>query len=195
MKIPFQNRDLVRYVRRRDALRLIGYALWVALLIGGALSYNHNHQTYPDYRRMVGWRMAIWVLAAVASGFLIFRIWRFFTDRTFSGTIVTSALSRSYSASNDPGQGADYDFRLNTYLKVRTDQGKLRRIRFEQKPGFYLYYHEGNRVTHFHGLPYPVNTDPDASHGCVCSACGTHSKALVDRCPVCDHSIIDPKNI
>ena len=195
MKIPQKNKDLIRYVWFRDAKRILGFLLWVAFMIGGALSYNHNHQTYPDYRRIVGWRMALWVLIAVVTGFFLFRIWKFFTDRTLTGTVVSSTLSRSYNASNDPGEGTDYDFRLNTYLKVRTDDGKIYRLRFEQKPGFYHYYHEGNHITHFHGLPYPVNTDHQAPHGYVCSACGAHYEQLHDRCPNCDHSMIDPRDV
>lgn len=195
MKIPKKNRDLAVYVRRRDLIRLIGFVIWVALLIGGALFYNHEHQTYPDYRRMVGWRMAIWVAAALISGFLIFRLWKFFSDRSFSGTVVDAGLSRTWSASDDPGGATDYDFRLKTRLRVRTERGRHRRIRFEQKLGFYLYYHEGNHVVHFHGLPYPINTDPAASAGYVCSVCGHHSKERIDLCPACRKSMIDPADL
>ena len=195
MKIPQKNKDLIRYVRFCDARRIVGYLLWIALLIGGALSYNHNHQTYPDYRRMVGWRMGLWVLIAIVSGFFLFRIWKFFTDRTLSGTVVSSTLSRSYTASETPGEKTDYDFRLNTALKLCTDQGKRRRIRFEQKAGFYQYYHEDSHVVRLHGLPFPVNTDPNAPHGYVCSVCGNHHKQLPDRCQCCDYSIIDPKDL
>lgn len=195
MKIPKKNRDLAIYVRRRDIIRLICFALWVVLFIGGALFYNYEHQTYPEYRRMVGWRMAVWAVGAVVSGFLLFRVWKIFLDRSFAGTIVDTGLSRSWSASDDPGAATDYDFRLKTRLKVRTDRGRLRRIRFEQKPGFYLYYHEGNRVVHFHGLPYPVNTDPLAKSGYVCTVCGRHSKDCIDLCPACRKSIIDPADL
>ncbi|MBR3895395.1 MAG: hypothetical protein IKJ35_09690 [Clostridia bacterium] len=195
MKIPKKNRDLTRCVRRRDLLRLIGFLLWVALLVCGALFYNHEHQTYPDYRRMVGWRMAVWVIAALFSGVLIFRIWKFFTDHSFSGTIVDTGISRSWGASDDPGGAANYDFRLKTSLKVRTEKGDLCHIRFEQKPGFYLYYHEGNRITHFRGLPYPINTDPTASNGYVCAVCGHHSKDYTDICPTCRHTLIDPAEL
>ena len=194
-RIPRKNRDLKLYVLRRDLFRVLGYILWVFALYMGAWSYNYNHPNYPHYRLIVGWKMAIWILFAVISGFLLFRIWKLFCDCTFSGIIEVASLSRSYSSSNDPGKGNDYDFRLNTYLTVRTESGKKRRIRFEQKPGFYLYYHEGNRVTHLHGLPYPVNTDPTAPHGYVCSACGAHHERFADRCHTCNHSLIDPQEI
>lgn len=197
MKIPKHNTDLRRHVLRRDLWRIFGCLLWVSMLIGGAIAYNNNHKTYPDYRRMVGWRMALWVALAVLSGFFIFRIWKFFTDRPCTGTVVVSGLSRSYTPSPDPGamNGVDYDFRTNTALRLRLDNGKHRRLRFEQKPGFYLYYHEGERVAKFRGLPYPINLDPDAKSGCVCSACGTWKKEKASHCDACGRSLIDPKEL
>lgn len=195
MKIPKKNRDLANYVCRRDIIRLVCFALWVALLIGGALFYNYEHPSYPEYRRMVGWRMAVWATGSVVSGFLLFRVWKIFLDRSFSGTIIDAGLSRSWSASDDPGAATDYDFRLKTSLKVRTDKGRLRRIRFEQKPGFYLYYHEGERVAKLRGLPYPVNLDPTAKSGCVCSACGAWRREKAPHCEACGMSLIDPEEL
>lgn len=195
-RIPKRYKDLRRYVMWRDARRIIGYLLWLGLWLGGALSYNYNHQTYPDYRRMVGWRMWLWMAVAAVSGFFLFRLWRFLTDRTFTGTVERAGLSRTYSTSGDPGaDGMEYDFRLNTYLKIRTDKGKVRRLRFEQKRGFYHYYDEGNCVAHFHGLPYPVNLDPAHPNGCVCSACGFWQEKYTPTCESCGHSLIDPTEI
>ena len=195
-KLPKKNRDLIRLVIRRGVLRLLGWLLWTALWIGGALSYNANHQTYPAYRLITGWKMFFLSLLATLTGFLIFRGWKFFTDRTCRGVIVTSGLSHSYSASSDPGKaGMDYDFRINTALKLRTDDGKVRRLRFEQKNGFYHYYHEGNRIVRFHGLPYPINLDPTAANGFVCAACGFWSEQPINRCDLCHHSMIDPKEL
>ena len=197
VKIPKNNTDLRRHILRRDLGRVLGFLLWVAVLIGGAVAYNNNHQTYPDYRRMVGWRMALWVVLAVFFGFFIFRMWKFFTDRPCVGTVVTSGLSHSYTPSPDPGamNGVDYDFRTNTALRVRLDSGKLRRLRFEQKPGFYLYYHEGERVAKLRGLPYPVNLDPTAKNGCVCSACGAWRREKAPHCEACGMSLIDPEEL
>lgn len=197
IRIPRQNRDLKRYVILRDIRRALLYLLWLAVWLGGALSYNDNHQTYPDHRRMVGWRLWLWMLIAAATGFLLLRIWRFFTDRTFTGTIVQTGLSRTYTASDDPAAAGDtaYDFRLNTTLRAETDNGKKKRLRFEQKRGFYHYYYEGRRIVHFHGLTYPINLDPDARDGYVCAACGAWSEDFKSHCDICRHTMIDPKNL
>ena len=193
-KIPNQNKDLRRYVLRRDLARVLGYVAWIAVWYAAVAVYNGSHETYPDYRLIIGWKLWLWMAASVILGFFLFRVYRFFTDRSFCGRIEKAGLSRSYSASADPGEG-DYDFRLNTYLRIRTADGKRRRIRFEQKPGFYRYYAEGATVVHFHGLPYPVNTDPDAQNGWVCSACGAFTPEKQDTCEICRHTLIDPRNL
>ncbi len=194
MKLPSRNRDLWRYVLFCDIRRIAGFLLWQAIWIGSALAYNHNHQTYPEHRRITSWRLVLLIVIAVGTGVLIFRMWRFFTDRTRCGVIEKSGLSRSYSASSDPGDHG-YDFRLNTTLKLRLSNGKAKRLRFEQKNGFHFYYHEGNRVLKLRGLTYPINLDPDATHGCVCAVCGNWSKERLERCPHCRHSIIEQEEL
>ena len=197
MMIPKNNKDLRRFALRRDCLRVAGALLWTLVWIGGAVAYNQNHQTYPDYRRMVGWRMVLWVALATVSGILLFRLWKLFTDRSCVGTVVLWKLSHTYDASPDPGVSnrMDYDFRINTALVLLKPNGKRKRLRFEQKNGFYLYYHEGERVAKLHGLPYPINLDPYAKNGCVCSACGTWRKEKAPHCEACGMSLIDPKDL
>ena len=213
--IPKSNRDLKWYVIRRKSLQILLFLLWIAAFVFGALAYNNAHQTYPPERQIIGWRLVFWILASILSGFFLFRLPRLFTDRTFEGNIEVSGLSHSYSSSADPGAGSsvNYDFRLNTYLVVRTEDGKKKRIRFEQKPGFYIYYHEGTHVCHLRGLPYPIR-DPERMilpevkpgseeekafrhilNGYVCAACGTVNSSLDEPCSICGHSLIDPKEL
>lgn len=208
--IPERNRDLRRYVRWHRFLRLAGYLLWLGIFLLGALSYNNAHQTYPPERLMIGWRLLLWMLIGAASGFFLFRIGQMLTDRSFEGTIVRAKLSRGYTSSKDPGS-MSYDFRLHLRLLVRTADGKKRRIRIEQKPGFYIYYYEGSRICHYAGLPYPISnpenhpmppsregqTKPpdDLSGGYLCAACGSLNGSLAGGCSDCRHSLIDPKDI
>ena len=197
LPIPKKHLDLRRLVAWRFALRVIGYLLWIALWSSGAAVYNQNHMTYPPERRMVGWRLAIWMGIAALSGILLFRMWKLITDRTISGVIEASGLSHCYTRSDHKTllQGNDYDFRLHTVLTIRTLNGKRRRIRFEQKNGFYHYYYEGNSIVRFCGLPYPLNTDPEAKNGYVCSACGFWTKERIEHCPVCHRSLILPDEL
>ena len=195
--IPQKHRDLRRLTAKRIILRIAGYLFWILLWYSGADVYNQNHMTYPPERRMVGWRLAIWMSIAMLTGILLFRMWKLITDRTLCGVIEYSGLSHGYTPSEDKSllQGGNYDFRLHTVLVIRTPNGKRRRIRFEQKNGFYLYYHEGNEILRFRGLPYPLNTDPNAENGHVCSMCGFWSKDRIEHCPACYYSVISPDEI
>ena len=207
MRIPKENRDLRRYVLRRRCLQIGGYLLWTAALVWGALAYNAAHATYPPHRLILGWKLAVWIGVVLLSGFFLFRVPGTIRGRGFVGRVKTSGLLHSYTHSADPGAAdpVDYDFRLHTALLVETENGKRRRVRFEQKPGFYLYYYEGARVCKLSGLPYPLR-DPsqkvaappstgkgdDLSNGHLCVACGMLNKHGRQPCAGCGLSLIDP---
>ena len=89
-RFPHKNRDLMRRVIWNDLLRALGYLLWLAAWIGGAISYNIEHQSYPRNMLIVGWRLVFLILAAIVSGFLIFRVWRLFGARFTNGIIEES---------------------------------------------------------------------------------------------------------
>ena len=198
-QIPKQYKALRRYVFLKDLKKILLWTGWTVLCLLGALSYNYNHQTYPPERRMVGWRLVLWILATALLGFLIFRCWEFFTQRTLRGRIENSGLSYSYTPSNTPvGKGVskfDFDFRTNTALRVRLANGKKVGLRFEQKNGFYHYYYEGNEILRFHGLPYPILLDPEAPHGYLCVACGRVHPKMQPLCDACALPLIDPKDL
>jgi hypothetical protein len=216
-RIPRANRDVIRFVRGRRIRRLGGYTLWLLLFAFSAWFYNNSHQTYPPEKRMVGWRLALLMLAAAVVGFFIFQLWKFFSARGVEGRILRAELSHTYTTSEDPHtvKALNYDFRDHTYLIIQTDKGKKRRIRFEQKTGFYLYYYPGSYVCRFSELPYPI-CDParrcrpegeetsvtrvarrhhdDLSNGRMCAVCG-HLNCGDQICSVCGLSLIDPVEI
>ena len=196
-RIPPKNRDLRRYVFKKAARRLILLLLWTAVWLGGALAYNQNHSNYPPERLMLGWRLALLLIIMLAVGCLLFRVWKIFTERTVSGTVVRSGITHTYTPGEDPDStlGANYDFRLKTALLLRSQKGKKIRVRFDQKTGTYLYYREGESLVRLHGLPYPINVDPNAPHGYVCAACGRHYGTWHNVCEGCGMSLIDPKDL
>ncbi|MBQ9131579.1 MAG: hypothetical protein IJX62_03810 [Clostridia bacterium] len=195
MKIPKKYKALRSYVLKKDLKRILLWLLWMALCLAGALSYNYNHQTYPPERRMVGWRMAVWILATALLGFFLFRCWEFISLRALRGTISESGLSHSYTPSATPFFKLDFDFRTNTALRIRLANGKKKGLRFEEKDGFYYYYYEGNEILRFHGLPYPINLDPAAPHGYLCVVCGRIHNQMQPLCDACELPLIDPKEL
>lgn len=212
--IPRRNRDLRRYVLRRRLFQILAYLLWLTGFLVGILSYNAGYAYNPN-RQLSFWHILVWLVGAAALGFLLFRIWKLFTNRALEGVIEDSGLSHTYTSSADPGAAnpVNYDFRLHTYLHVRTSKGKLRRVRCEQKPGFYLYYYPGTYLCRLSGLPYPVcdphrrctpkrrhlegAEDPhdDLSGGYICAACGFLNQSLDENCGRCGLSIVDPEEL
>ncbi|MBE6529553.1 MAG: hypothetical protein E7680_02985 [Ruminococcaceae bacterium] len=215
VRLPNRNADLLRYVRRRRALRFLLLFLWTAFFALAALYFNRTHR-FSIIPRLVGWRLWVWIAGAVVIGFFLFRIPSLFLDRSFEGEIVRSSLSHSYSAAAGANVSAAYQFRLNTVLRIQTPDGKLRKLKFEQKQGFYFYYHEGNYIRYFSGLPFPIadpsrmtapprqkwRADEDSTGDVVsnpqksylCAVCG-HFYPTPTRCENCGHSLIDPKDL
>ncbi len=196
MKIPKKNADLRRYVLKKDLRRVVLYILWTALFLSGALAYNANHTTYPPERLVLGWKLALWITATLISGFFIFRIYLFFTDRTYVGTIIRSGLSHTYEASRDPGldNATDWDFRLNTKISVlKKGRSKPLKRHFEQKPGFYHYYYDGTEIIKFHGLPYPLAIEnmQEEAPPTICLACGQMAAEGDTHCDKCHYSLVD----
>ena len=198
IRLPQKNRDLRRYVLKKELRRILLYFLWLGIFLGAALSYNHNHQTYPPERRMEGWRLIVWMLIAAVIGFFLFRIHQFLTRRACRGTVLLSKLSHTYTVTEDPLHAArdgGYDFRLHTALIIQKPNGKKQSLRFEQKIGSYQYYQEGADLIRFRALPYPVNLGGDPKNGFVCVACGRMHKSYQEHCDQCGLSLIDPREL
>ena len=195
MRIPKGHNDLVRYARRKQWRRGLGYLIFLGLWLYTALSYNQNHMTYPPVRRCVGGRMVLWMGVGILLGFLLFRIYRFYTQRTIAGTIESDRTAHTYTSSSDPGafQPVNYAERVHVVLRIKGDDGKTRRVRFEQKTGFYQYYRQGQRVVRLAELPYPVHLDGDKADGSVCAACGEFHQSEQPTCEKCGRTLIHPR--
>ncbi len=196
-QIPPRHQDLRRYVRKNDLRRILLYLAWILIFFGGAMAYNQNHQTYPPDRLMTGWRLLGWMAIALVSGFFLFRIWKLFLHPTYRGEVIRTGLAHTYAPGEEPNLSSktNYDFRLKTTLLIRLPNGKKRRLRFEQKPGSYLYYREGMSLIRYRGLPYPINPDPTSPNGYVCVACGRIHEHLQKTCEECGLSLIDPREL
>lgn len=214
--LPSRNADLTRYVIRHRVLRVLLFAAWVTVLVLAAVFFNNSHKG-SVLPQISGWRMWIWVAFALLSGALIFRIFPLFTEKTFEGEIIRSSLAHTYAFSDDEKNADETaNFRVQTALRVRCTDGKIRKLRFEQKTGFFLYYHEGNRICKFAGLRYPLadpNSIPPLTHPLKTADEDTTGKAVVDPsrsylcvhcghfyptptiCEDCKLTLIDPKEV
>lgn len=193
LQIPERNKDLRRLVLRRRLTKAGLYLLWLAALFVGVFRFNAGHERHP----MAAWQLAIWLGGGAVVGFLLLRGWMFFTERPFVGRVTKSGLSHGIKGD---------DFRLNTAIRVDDEAGKRHRLRFEQKAGFYLLYHEGVRVCKLPFLVYPLpdpatvpvpetasaNSTDDCASGAFCVVCGKTSAKGAEVCEACGYSLIDP---
>ncbi len=194
---PKKYPDLRRYVILRDLRRFLLYIGWLALFLFGAVSYNLNHQTYPEEQKMLGWKLFGWMALGAVLGFALFRVWKLFLMPYRRGVLLRSGFTNTYTPGEDPGliNAVSYDFRLKNKLLIEAENGKKYRLAFEQKTGSYVYYTEGKTLVRYHGLPYPVNTDPASHGGYVCVACGRMHPNLQQSCDQCGLSLIDPQDV
>lgn len=203
-RIPERNRDLRTLVRRRALTRIALYLIWLAALTVGVLRYQAWHTLHP----MKPWQTALWLCGGAVVGCFLFRVQSLFIDRTTVGRITRSGTSHGIKGD---------DFRINTAIRITDEQsGKHRRLRFEQKNGFYALYQTGTRVCKFPLLSYPL-PDPETlspigengeqadgktnratdQGGTLCVVCGLVSRAdpTADRCPACRHTLLNPEDV
>lgn len=194
---PKKYPDLRRYVILRDLRRVLLYIGWLALFLFSAISYNLNHQTYPEEQKMLGWKLFGWMAVGAALGFFLFRVWKLFLMPYRRGTVLRSGFTNTYTPGEDPGliNTVSYDFRLKNKLLIEAENGKKYRLAFEQKTGSYVYYTEGKTLVRYHGLPYPVDTDSASHGGYVCVACGRMHPKWQETCDQCGLSLIDPRDV
>lgn len=195
--IPKRNRDLRRLVLQRRLTKAGLYLVWLAALFIGAQSFNVGHEHHP----MQGWQLALWFGGGALIGFLLLRMWVFLTDRPFIGTVSRSGLSHGVKGD---------DFRVNTAIRLTDERtGKRHRLRFEQKEGFYLLYHEGVRVCKLPFLAYPLpdpatvpvpettgnNRTDNRTEGAFCVVCGRINRSDAEICDNCGFSLIRSEDL
>lgn len=200
-RIPERNRDLRVLMRRRALTRIALYLVWLAALTVGILRYRAWHTLHP----LKPWQTLLWLGGGAAVGFFLLRMQGLFTDRPIIGRITKSGTSHGVKGD---------DFRINTVIRITDEQsGKHRRLRFEQKNGFYALYREGTRVCKFPLLPYPLPDpetlspigEPDENKNkgktdgssAFCVVCGTVDRTdpTADRCPACHHTRLRPEEV
>lgn len=196
--IPARNQDLRRLVLRRRLIRLGLYLLWLSVLLVGANRFNASHTLHP----LSGWRLAAWLGGGAVIGFVLLRTYRLLTDRSFVGTVRRAGIARR--AKGD-------EVSLQTTLRL-TDEttGRRHRLRFEQRDGFYMLFHEGVRVCKLSGLPYPLpdpQTVPDLTASAAdrsalakpadrfCVVCGRCESPFAERCTGCGYSLIHAEEL
>lgn len=113
-------------------------------------------------------------IALILSLIPIFRskLWRCFTDRSFTGTVIEVRHKETLTSSKDrPSTPTATDPLYHIMLKVELPDGSIKKMHIESREPLYhdLWYHKGDTVTYHRGTKFPL------IHGGrrVCATCGT----------------------
>ena len=186
LTIPRDNADLRAYVRKKRLgvwLKTIGWdAFWIAVF-----AYYHGRTDMSfDYR------FSLVLAALLVFGLFAFGWVRLMLDRNYRGVIT--AIQYKQVMEMDPiGRGTSRVRSVQKiYLRVEDEAGHKHKIVLPKKNGFDRYYHVGDRVVHYSGLPYPESNDGADKQLYVCSLCGGVEVTDTDHCHGCGASLIKP---
>lgn len=187
LTIPRENVDLRAYVRRRSIKIWLKTIVWEVFWIAVFVYYGGRTDMSFDYRFQL-----------VLSVLLIFGLFAFgwvghMLDHSYRGRILRMDYKQVMEM--DPG-GRKGSARVRSvqkiYLRVEDEAGHKHKIVLPKKNGFDRYYHVGDRIIHYRGLPYPESNDGADQNLYVCSLCGGVEMTDTDHCHGCGASLIKP---
>ncbi len=195
-QIPKECKSTRRYAFLTNFKRIFFYLLYIAMWVAGYEFYL----LYPINKPFVWWVLLIFAALVLVSGWIIFKMWAFITEKSFLGRIESMSVSRTYGRGVTREGRAKIDFHTYRVLTVRDDKGKKRKLKFQLfDDGYDLYYREGGRIAYFRGTTYPVSFDKDQKSGEICVVCGVRSYpeirdgvrgGIPTRCASCGRSLV-----
>ena len=186
LTIPRENTDLRAYVRKKRLgvwLKTVGWeAFWIAIF-----AYYHSREDMAfDYR------FSLVLCALLLFGLFAFGWVRLMLDRNYRGRIaridykqVMEMDPRGYNTSRVRSV-------QKIFIRVVDEAGYKHKIVLPKKNRFDAYYHVGDRIVHYSGLPYPESNDGADKNLFVCSLCGGVELTDTDHCHGCGASLIKP---
>lgn len=171
-KIPKECRDVRCAAFMRNFKRIALFLLYVGIWALGYLFYLSN----PYNKPFSWWAMLIFCVIVAASGFFIFNIGKFLTEKSFVGIIKSMSVSRTYGRGVTRDGRFKIDYHTYRVLKITDSKGKKRKLRFQLfDDGYDLYYREGDTVTYFRGTTYPLSFEAEERGEHICVMCGVRA--------------------
>ena len=196
IKIPQRNRDVRRSAFFRNFRKI---ALYIAYIIMWAFAYMFYLKA-PLHRKFEWWLMLIFCAVVLGSGWLIFNVKKFVSDRSIKGRIETMKMSRTYGRGVSREGRIKVDYQTLRILKIREANGKCRKLRFQLfDDGYDLYYREGDEVIYFRGTRYPLCAEAEKRGEHICVLCGVRvneprhfgeREANLDYCEACKKTLV-----
>ena len=172
VRIPKENRDVRRAAFMRNFKRITFFLLYAALWALGYLFYLSN----PNNKPFEWWAMLVFCVLVAASGFFIFNIGKFLTEKSFVGIIKSMSVSRTYGRGVTRDGRFKIDYHTYRVLKITDSKGKKRKLKFQLfDDGYDLYYREGDTVTYFRGTTYPLSLEAEERGEHICLLCGVRA--------------------
>ena len=195
-RIPRENRDVRRAAFMRNFKRIALFILYIAMWIAGYYFYL----LYPINKPFEWWVMLIFGLAILTSGFFIFNVGAFLSERSCVGVIKSMSISRNYGRGVTRDGRFKIDYHTYRILKIIDSKGKKRQLRFQLfDDGYDLYYREGDTVVTFRGMSYPLSLEAEARGEHICINCGVRvietkkhgeREANTEYCEACGKSLV-----
>ena len=196
VKIPKECQDVRRTAFMRNFKRIALFLLYVALWTLGYLFYLSN----PNNKPFSWWAMLIFCALIAVSGFFIFNMGKFLTEKSFVGIIKSMSVSRTYGRGVTRDGRFKIDYHTYRVLKIIDSNGKKRKLKFQLfDDGYDLYYREGDTVVYFRGTIYPLSLEAEERGEHICVNCGVrvletkkHGErpTNTDFCEVCGKSLV-----
>ena len=195
-RIPEENQDVRRAAFMRNFKRITYFLIYVALWAAGYLFYRSNPLTKP----LEWWAMLIFCTFVVVSGFCIFNVGKFLSERSVVGIIKSMSMSRGHGRGVTRDGRFKIDYHTYRILKIIDSRGKKRKLRFQLfDDGYDLYYREGDTVVCFRGMSYPLSIESEERGEHICVNCGVrvletkkHGErpTNTDFCEACGKSLV-----
>ncbi len=185
IEIPRANRDLRAYVTKKRVGVWLKTLLWEGICLIVFVYYGGREDMNFDYR----FQLVLSVL--LLAGLFLFGWVKLMLDRNYRGKITAIKLGQAAKSNPNSASGRWVSIQ-QMVLTVEEENGRRHKIAFPFKRSYDRYYHIGDRVTHYSGLPYPESNDGADRDLYVCSRCGGVEKTDTDHCHGCGMTLIKP---
>ena len=173
-KIPDKNKDLRRYAVWRDLKYLLGFLTYVAVMAAAFIFFLARRN--EDLKPLHWCVYIIYPAAVLGSGWFIFRMTRFFRDKSFSGEIASMSFSRDFGRGINREARFSIDYHTYRTIVVKDGRGKRRRVKVTLfDDGYDGYFEEGKTLLNYRGLNYPICPESEAEGAHICTVCGVRT--------------------
>lgn len=173
-KIPDENKDLRRYAVWRNLKYLLGFVLYIAVMAAAFIFFLNGRN--EDLEPLRWWVYVLYPVAVLASGWFIFRMTRFCSDKSFSGEIVDLSYSRDFGRGINREARFSLDYHTYRTISVIDSKGKKRRVKVTLfDDGYDGYFEEGRTLVKYRGLNYPLCTESEEEGNHICAVCGVRT--------------------